>query len=55
MPGLSHESVYPTSPPCHTLQSVQKPHELLLGDTCPAEVQGSGLATNHTTKHGGSE
>lgn len=45
-------SPHPTSPRGTTLQSVQKPHELLLGDTCPAEVQGSRLAANHTTKHG---
>lgn len=34
------------------LQSVQKPHELLFGDTCPAEVQSTWLAANHSTKHG---
>lgn len=53
--GRDGEPGAPRKQLLQALQSVQEPHELLFGDTCPAEVQSTGLAANHPTKHGWSQ
>ncbi len=36
----------------HTLQTVNEPHELFLGDVGVAQVERHGLATDYTAQHG---